>query len=348
MSYTQRYRATIHQSYRYNYPASQSGGTGTLDVEMPVDINIFVDTNSYDQQVGIAAGKLLQLSATVDEAKNAEMVSIRKNSETIASTIVGGFFSYIRSDLSQQISELRPKSESKIIELMKQKEAALSKMGQMTEDFNRIAARYTKIFSELDKEAKNRILSLDASSFAVQRTLFETINIPVSGKLLSTATITSREETSIRSKIVSSRLKTGTMLLIGKAKDVITSYNRLGQRLKAILVNEASEEGKRKYLPVIFSEAVYGEGEMLLECHTNSEFSPFKAKGFSDKIESIYRTSLPEFQTLDSKTGQQLSAFIKREIDAMVTGESDHNTRVKNLIWSLWAKNNDLQINRDK
>lgn len=346
MSYTQKYHATIRQSVRYHYPASQSGGNDTLTLDIPVDISIFVDTNSYDQQVGIAAGKLVQLSATVDEAKNAEMVSIRKNSETIASTIVSGFFSYIRSDLSQQISELRPKSESKVIELLKQKEAALSKMGQMTEDFNRIAARYTKIFSELDKETRNRILALDDSSFEIQKKLFEVIDLPVSGTLLSTATITNREETSIRSKILSSRLRTGTMQLIKRATDVITSYNRLGERLKAILVNEVSEEGTRKYLPVVFSESVWSKGESLLESHCNPRFEPFQNKEFHRRIESIYQSSRTAFRTVDDKARQQLSSYLKAEIDNLAGGSgNDHSSRVKNLIWSLWEKNNDLQIN---
>lgn len=348
MSYTQRYHTSVRGSFSYNFPPSQNGGSGTLNVEIPLDIDINVDTDLYDQQVAVAAGRLAELSGTVDETKNAELVSIRKNSETISSTIVGGFFSYIRSDLSQQISELRPKVDSKFVEMLKQKEAALAKMNQMTEDFQRIAARYTKIFMELDKETRTRILALDAGSFKTKELLSDTIFTPFGTKLISTSTITNQEETSIRSKLYSSRLRKGTRLMIEKARDVIASYKRLGSRLDEIMTNDPCEVSVNKYLPVVFSETVGGEGENLLESHCCTGFAPFQNKEFHRRIESIYQTSRPGFKAVDAKTRQQLSAYIKTEIDNLATGSgNDHSSRVKNLIWSLWEKNNDLQINRD-
>ncbi len=347
MSYTERYSREIPVSIPYKYPASQHGGSDVASTIVPVHIEVYVDTDEYDNQIGVTSGKLVQLSNTIDQTTHAELVSIRQNSENISSTIVSGFFSYIRSDLSQQISEFRPKVDSKFIEMVKQKEAVLSKMDQMTEDFHRIASRYTKLFSELDRETRTRIHALDASSFRMQELLTESIYLPLRSKLLPTATVTSQEETSIRTKLHTSRLRSGTRLLIDRAREVISSYNRLGLRLRAILSNESTETSTLKYLPVLFSESVWGRDEILLESHCSPEFAPFKSEQFRDRIEQIYSSNKPKSKTIDSKTHQQLSEFLKKEIDSLAVENSEHTIRVKNLMWSLWEKNNDLQLNRD-
>src|ERR1035437_7398802 len=155
MSYREYYSETItvSGSESYSYPPSEEGGSGsvTVYIDVPVNIEIEVDTHPLDQSVNSAENHINVLTNTIVASEAAEVLAINEGSNKISASIVNGFFSYIRYDISQQISEYRPLVETKFMQLVKLHESCVSKKAQMGDDFARIAERYTNIFNDLDK-----------------------------------------------------------------------------------------------------------------------------------------------------------------------------------------------------
>ena len=177
MSYSRSYSETVYKvvsdTVSYDYPASEKGGRGSVYVEIeaqiPVDVNIFVDTSSFDRSVEHCGNNVDLLTGAVVATEVAEIASIKENSERVADTIIGGFFSYIRSEISQQIAELTQNIDAQLMHLKELMQSCRSKKNQMEGDFNRISGRYVKIFEDLNNELSNRIFELDKPTFVFKK-----------------------------------------------------------------------------------------------------------------------------------------------------------------------------------
>ena len=125
MSYTRKYKERIAVPYsgsvRYSYPASDKGGSGTAQYNgttyEDVNIKIEVDTLVFDKSVDNCNTNVNILTGAVVATEAAQIASIDKNSKKVAKTIVDGFFGYIRSEISQQISELTQGIDSQLMHL---------------------------------------------------------------------------------------------------------------------------------------------------------------------------------------------------------------------------------------
>ncbi len=175
MSYTRRFSRsiTIRYSGSVSYPASEHGGTVSYSgsASETVHFDVTVDTNPFDEAVDDMKNGVDRLTGSVVAAETAQLASIDKASRKIGSTIVAGFFKTVKSDISQQIAQLKIHSESLLLQLKKLAERCREKQKQMGNDYHRIADRYVKIFTDLNKELENRIYSIDEPIFQASRTL---------------------------------------------------------------------------------------------------------------------------------------------------------------------------------
>ena len=116
MSYSRSFtkRIAVHYSGSVSYPASQSGGrvsySGTQYENVVVNIN--VDTDSFDSSVKQCNNSVGVLTGAVVATEGAQVLSIKKNAQKIGQTIIDGFFKTVRSEISQQIMELKNQIES--------------------------------------------------------------------------------------------------------------------------------------------------------------------------------------------------------------------------------------------
>ena len=120
-----------------------------FNVDEVVDVNICVDTDEYDKQSAITANNVTLLTGSVVATESAQVESIHENAQKIAKTIVKGFFSTVKSDISTQITEQYHRVEALLVHLKTQAEELNRKQMQMEKDYHRTAARYSKIFTDL-------------------------------------------------------------------------------------------------------------------------------------------------------------------------------------------------------
>jgi hypothetical protein len=117
MGFVQNYKETISKTVTINYDASSKGGTKTVRVDIPVEINLHFDTDPFDESVRSCEHDVNMLTQAVVATEDSEVKSKERNSSRVAGSIINGFFSYIRSEISQQVTELVQSAESKQIAL---------------------------------------------------------------------------------------------------------------------------------------------------------------------------------------------------------------------------------------
>lgn len=176
MSYTRSMTGEVYWSTSgsVSYPASESGGSVPYhdSGSVPITINVHVDTTSFDGSVAFCGASLATLGGSVKNAGVEQCQAIESSSESVSRHITDGFFSLIKSDLSQNMAHLIAKVTS-AINLLNQKAKLLKDEHKVMEnDYKRVFARYNEIFSSLDEECKKRIMELDKQAYRLSRDVF--------------------------------------------------------------------------------------------------------------------------------------------------------------------------------
>lgn len=339
MSYVQRYSDTIPVKIRYSYPASQNGGSVDISTSVDVSWSVNVDTDPFDESILITENQVDELTGSVQEAGVANVESIKNNAKAISSTIVSGFFSYIHSDLSQQTSELRPKVEAKMVQLIKLHEACRGKIDQMSEDFNRIAERYTKIFDTLDNETRNRILALNGKLFSLEKIIQAKIDKSSSESLFAGSTISNLETESLTSLLFGMRIKAGAMLIINRTKNLLLSEKIFNKRISSILSPEKTDTNKPIYLPVIVMGNTAENGTSDTQLYYSQRFDGFKHQNFKNRVLELFHRANSHFTHVDKGDLLKIEEYLKNEISTRRENSDAHTDRVLENAWKMWKDN---------
>lgn len=218
MSYTRTMYGSVHwhTSGSVSYPASQYGGTmGYSDSgDIPVTINVHVDTNSFDSSAAICTASLGVLSGSVVATGKAQCDSITQSGHDISKHISDGFFSIVKSELSQNIAQLMSTLNSKIGLILSHSKQVQKTRSTMESDYNRYLARYTKVFSQLNEECAKRVKVLDKQAYSLSQEIMQ--KRLCSDTLDSQAAVltNSNDIALAKQKMATSRLKSATSCVI--------------------------------------------------------------------------------------------------------------------------------------
>lgn len=123
-----------------------------------------VDTSEMADSVGGVTGHVDGTTAAVVAMGAAVVAAEKSATDEICANVTKGFHSLMRSQISQKSAIAKSTLDAKLLELAYQRQSLLRVKGQMEADFNRISARYTKLFGKLNELLRFRIFELDKSS----------------------------------------------------------------------------------------------------------------------------------------------------------------------------------------
>ncbi len=177
MSYSKSYSGSVPYSgtvhYSASYGPSEHGGTVSGSVGysgyVPVTVNLYVDTNPFDNSVNNCSKSVRNLNGAVIAMNSAQVASITRSANDVSGHIITGFFNMIGSELSQNMAALFAKFKS-VFELLVTKSSTLEKQQLiMQDDYLRVSERYNQIFRNLDEELEKRIVALDKNVFEISK-----------------------------------------------------------------------------------------------------------------------------------------------------------------------------------
>ena len=251
MSYSRQYHEVVHGSKTVSYPASQDGGTTTVSVSIPVSIHIHVDTNPFDSSVRHAEKNITLLTGAVVATETATILAKRKNAKKVGDTIVGGFFSYVQSEISQQISEITQQTEALLMHIKGLAESCLNKKDQMMADYKRITGRYLKTFTDLNRELTTRIHQLDEPAFLFRELTNELHTREKGSGAISTIMVFNAENTDVQVKLSSALAKKQAALALQKISSFLAQQKKSDDAIRHCMQND--NRAQSRYLPVCIS-----------------------------------------------------------------------------------------------
>ena len=341
MSYTRSYSETIYKTVsknvHYNYPASENGGSDSVYVEMeaevPVDINIHVDTSPFDRSVERCGDNVNLLTGAVVATEVAEIASINKNSKMVAETIIGGFFGYIRSEISQQISELTQNVGAQLMHLKELMQSCRSKKTQMEGDYHRISSRYVKIFEDMNKELSNRINELDKPAFVFKK---ETDNQKIrtsDNDMVSIVAIFGADSSDLQSRIGASIAKKRALDTLNKAKMFLWQQKKLNATIQQSMLND-SKSGSI-FAPVCFLETQNKNNQIDKNVFSTDYLSTLKGKSQMNELIEQFSSDEVTWGILPVADQKGIGLYFNTELNNKSIANDQHSVRVREMIQKI-------------
>jgi len=328
MSYRRSYseRIAVHYSGNVSYPASQNGGSvsysGTAYED--VNVNIDVDTAPFDRSVQNCNSKVNTLTGAVVATEAAQIASKAANSHKVAETIVHGFFSYIRSELSQQISELKQRADALYIDLLKKAESCKAIQGQMEGDYNDTSSRYMKTFKTLNNELENRIFELDKPAFEFKRNIDRHASRTSDNDMVNTVTVFGLEGGTLQAQISVSIAKKRALDAIHQARVFLWKQKKLDATIKECMLNDNTSGDK--YSPVCFIETNNEQNQIRKNIYQSDLLPKTNPNIIVEKFNSQRWTDTSR------ENRESIARYFGSELSKAYFSDNPHNNRVKETI----------------
>lgn len=342
MSYSKTYHGTVHysgtESYSQSYPASEHGGTihGTVHYsgEVPVSVNLYVDTNPFDSSASNCSDSVRNLNGAVVSMNAAQVASIAKSANEVADHVVTGFFNMISSELSQNMSALAAKFKA-VYELLTTKSSTLEKQQLvMQDDYSRVSDRYNKIFQNLDEELEKRIVALDKNVFEIsKRVQGEQLHTETSKKVTQFLLGVNEDEILQQQLTVACAKSRVQRAMDGLVANVVqeTAY---ANKVKGIVFDKQCQSEQKNYIPVIYTESSNLNSDMVdYNCYSNPTSSDSVQK-INETVKSYFVSNFSDCnnETELKQIDEAFSLIAEREFQDM---KDEKSARVYEVLKKL-------------
>ncbi len=341
MSYTRTYREVVSRvvskTVSVSYPPSQNGGSKSISVdilaEIPVEVNINVDTDPFDASIEDCETNIDLLTGAVVATEAAQIYSKQQQSIKIADTIISGFFSYISSEISQQIAELSQNVEAQLMHIRELVKSCLAKKSQMENDYNRISERYINIFDDLNNELTNRIVELDRPVFVFRKESEKLDFNAINSDLVNTVSIFSSENCDLQSKIRGSVTKKNALDTINKAKLYLEEQNILEKTIQLSMLNESNSAVISA--PVCFIEVNNKSNEINRSIFHSHYLSVLDERKSANELLDQFLLSSVSWTSLNKEIKENINLFFHTEINNKLNGNDKRELRVRDTILKM-------------
>ncbi|MDR3765167.1 MAG: hypothetical protein P4M01_13850 [Acidobacteriota bacterium] len=339
MSYSRSYSHTVTgvASTSRSYPASQSGGSMTVNIpySQQVLINLLVDTDPFDASVDQLDDHLYGLAGSVVAAEAAQIAARQESATNIAQSVKRGFFTLIRSEISQQTVGLRSRIESLLLKLRDMREACLRIKQNMQADYSRITERYVKVFDELDRELQKRVASIDRSSMTVRSGMHPVVHGHSTRQLCTEATVTSSESGSAQSQMLAGAIRAQSQALLLAATAYMGQEQRLSKVIGEMLTGAGAGAKHGPMLPVLLVEMDSAGGTVA------NVYLPPKTPRAEAIVEQASGRDLMRDQHLNwglmpDAARQRIERHIVGFMERLHDEDAPREQRLRQTVWTLW------------
>ena len=286
-----------------------------------------VDTAPMAAELQSVSNHVKGTTAAVVTMQTAVIAAENKGANKVCSNVNRGFFTLMRSQISQKIANKQSRVEALIMQLRQQKRQLLSIKTNMEREYGRIAERYLRIFTSVNKELESRIRQIDQPVFELVNKHMMTSSNRMNA--LSGWVTTSQAEGITQSQqILVSKMKHNAQVALEQSTEFLSQIGE--QRVltgKVLISNPMGNESKTCQIPVVIWETLNdNSGIPRTEVNTPEAL----AKIHSDQINNVIRES----ETLP--WGEDQSSMVAEEFMNIVDSSAS-TPRVKVMIKKMFA-----------
>jgi hypothetical protein len=340
MSYRRTYQEVIsgYETVSYSYPASQHGGRDSITVhwQEPVTITIYVDTAPFDDSVSSIKHHVDVLTGSVVATQTAQVAQKVHSANAIVKSVTDGFFTLIRSDITQQMAALNSRINSLLLSLADIKVNLVGIQQQMGMDYARITERYSRVFENLDEEMRNRVVALDEAMLRARDHLVQQEARSRDKRAAVVPTVFGGENSQGQTAVVTASIRARMNQLLTNAKAYLASERRLANGLEAILSEPREEESPTVALPALYLLADAPNSGKLEEVFLpDSDRHELTRSDVHDQLLAQFRRSELPWAPLGRQP--QVERYLNALVDGLESGDAAHAARVRQTILSCWS-----------
>ncbi len=223
--------------------------------------NYTVDTQPMAAEISSVSNHIKGTTAAVVTMQTAVIGAEEKAADHVCTNVNRGFFTLIRSQISQKMAKLQSEVDSHLMQLNQQRKQLLGIKGRMERDYNMISGRYMKLFNGLNVNLKQRIYELDRPTMdfamremdkASNRTKYLTATVPIA----------QLESLAVSQKIVASNVKYRGLKVIDSMTNFLANVNDQKRLTDKILLSGTYVvSNSMLFTPVIVSECNMDESD---------------------------------------------------------------------------------------
>ncbi len=295
--------------------------------------NYTVDTKPMADEMRSVSRHVNATTGAVVAMQTAVIIAEEKAADHVCNNVNKGFYSLIRSQISQKMAKLQSEVDSHLMQLVQQKNALLSIKNRMQKDYNMIASRYIKLFNGLNSNLKQRVFELDKPTidFAVK----EVDKVSNRSKYLTaTIPIAQLESLAASQKIVASNVKYRGLNVIKSMRSFLFEMNTQKKLTDQILINDGRyTETATVYIPIVICECNRDRTDAGVEISV----SDVELDNISKS--AIKNTAFAELNQIEWQAKSLPNTEVKSEFSKLVS-TSSKSQRVKDMATKLFQSNN--------
>lgn len=295
--------------------------------------NYTVDTKPMAEEIRSVSKHVNATTGAVVAMQAAVILAEERAANLVCDNVNKGFYSLIRSQISQKTAKLQSEVDSHLMQLVQQKTALLNIKNRMQKDYNMIAGRYIKLFNGLNSNLKQRVFELDKPTidFAVKevdkvsnRTKYLTATFP----------ITQLESISSSQKIVASNVKFRGLNVIKSMRTFLFDMNTQKKLTDQILINDGRyTETATVHIPIV-----------ICQCNRDKSNNGFEITVSEVELDNISKSAIKnaafaDINQINWKPNPDVNIEIKSEFSKLISS-SAKSQRVKDLALNLFQSNN--------
>lgn len=293
----------------------------TVDTQPMAD-----EISTVSRHVDVTTGAVVSMQVAVIAAEE-------KAADHVCDNVNRGFYSLIRSQISQKVARLQSEVDSQLMQLNQQRAGLLGIKKRMQRDYNMITARYVKLFNGLNINLKTRVFELDKPTIDfVNKEIYKISNR--TKYLSATVPISQSESVAVSQKIVASNAKQRGANVINSMKTFIHEMNVQKKLTDQILINDANLlKAGTLYIPIAIYESNSDKAD-----HKNIDVDTP-----DNQINNIVKSAIKnkvynEFSILNWSENPLVSAKISGELNNLLS-KSNKPSKVKEVALRLYQAN---------
>lgn len=294
--------------------------------------NYRVDTEPMAHELSSVSNHVNGTTTAVVAMQTAIVVAEKKASDHICSNVNKGFYTLMRSQISQKIAKLQSDVNSHLMKLNQLKKNLLGIQSRMQRDYNMTSNRYLKLFNGLNANLKQRIFELDKPIINFALTEVEQITNRTKN-LTATVPVSQIESLSASQKILVSNVKYHGLNVIDSMKYFLEDMSEQKVLTNKILLHNIRPTNSIISIPIIISESNHDKHNSK-----TTEISICNIEMSNNSTSSIINTIQNKFNFIEWKDEEKLEEEVISEFNKLVS-KSSSSERIKTMAKKLFIEN---------
>lgn len=221
---------------------------------MATTIDCLVDTTPMAKSINSVSDRVNGTTKAVVGMQSAVILAEKKAADNVCANVNRGFYTLIRSQISQKMAALHSEVDSQLMQLNQQRKQLTAIRQRMERDYKMIVQRYHKLFTSINKNLHQRVAELDRAAMNFTNRDMEALSNRMT-QLTATVPVSQLESISQSQQIAASNLKFRSLTVIDHLTNFLRHNRETDNVMGRVLLPQMSMQGsERIYYPVIVSE----------------------------------------------------------------------------------------------